>query len=168
MSKTQKCSIVTPSDWGALVDCVLIQQIEQYELVAKFNAHTQTVRKWVKRIRKEGESGLEDRSFRPHKHPNATPPEKVAEIITESKERKQTREHIAFKLNIPQRKVRRHLTQAELSRQKDIAEPKDVDPPQQYEHEALGGMIHLDIKTLRNFNEENGIRHKSANRAAGT
>ena len=42
-----------------------------------------------------------------------------------------------------------------------------MDPPQQYEFETLGGMIHLDIKTLRNFNEETGIRHKSANRAAG-
>ena len=29
-------------------------------------------------------------------------------------------------------------------------------------------MIHFDIKTLRNFNEEAGNQHKSANKAAGT
>ena len=47
-------------------------------------------------------------------------------------------------------------------------------PPRRYEHEAPGDMVHLDIKKLRNFNEEgirnaeNGNRHKSANKAAGT
>ena len=51
-------------------------------------------------------------------------------IITMRKERKMTDDHIARKLNIPQRTVSRHLTQAKLFRQKDIAEPKDEDPPQ--------------------------------------
>ena len=84
-----------------------------------------------------------------------------------------TGDHIARELNIPQRTVSRHLIEAELSRQKDI-ESRDEDPPQRYEHEAPGDMIHLDIKTLRNFheegirNEEAGNRHKSANKAAGT
>lgn len=90
--------------------------MKQYEIVAKFRVHTQTVRNSVRRIRKEGESCLEDCSFRPHTHPNATPPEKVAEIIIEMKESKGTREHISRKLNIPQRTVSRHLIQAELSR----------------------------------------------------
>ena len=90
--------------------------MKQYEIVAKFRVHTQTVRKSVKRIRKEGESGLEDCSFRQHTHPYATPPVKVAEIITLRKERKLTSDHIARKLNIPHRTVSRHLIQAELSR----------------------------------------------------
>ena len=80
---------------------------------------------------------------------------------------------IARELNIPQRTVSRHLINAQLSRQKDI-ELRDEDPTKRYEHEAPSDMKHLEIKTLRNFNEE-GIRneeagnpHKSANKAAGT
>ena len=49
--------------------------------------------------------------------------------------------------------------------EKDI-EPRVEDPPQLYEHEALGDMIHLDIKPLRNFHEEAGNRHKSTNKVA--
>ena len=74
---------------------------------------------------------------------------------------------IALELNLPQRTVSRHLIEAQLSRQKDI-EPRDEDSTQRKEHETLGDMIHFDIKTLRNFNEEARNRHKSANKAAGT
>ena len=86
--------------------------MKQYEVAEKFNVHSQTVRKWVKRFKEEGESGLEDRSSRPHNNPNATPPEKVAEIITMRKERKMTINQIARKLNIPKRTVSRLLSQA--------------------------------------------------------
>ena len=72
----------------------------------------------------EGESGLEDRSSRPHNSPRATPSEKVQEIITMRKEGKMTGDNIARVLNMPQRTVSRHLIRAELSRQEDI-EPRD-------------------------------------------
>ena len=151
-----------------MVDCILVKKMKQYEVLAKFNVHTQTVRKWVKRFKEEGESGLEDRSSRPHSHPNATPPEKVKKIITIRKEGKITGDHIARELNRPQRTVSRHLIEAQISLQKDI-EPRDEETPQRYEHEALGDMIHLDINTHRSFNEEGirneeaGNRHKLAN-----
>ena len=77
-----------------MVDCVLVKNIKQYKVAAKFNVHTQTVKRWVKRFKKEGESGLDDRSSRPHSHPNATAPEKVKEIITMRKEGKMTSDHI--------------------------------------------------------------------------
>lgn len=53
MSKTQRSSIVTPSDRRAMVDCVLVKEMKRYEIVAKFNVHTRTVRKEVKRIQGE-------------------------------------------------------------------------------------------------------------------
>ena len=112
MSKTDKNSIFTLSSQRAMVDCVLVKKMKLYKFVAKFNVHTQTVGKWVKRLKEEGEPGLEDRSSRPHNNPNATPPEKVAEIITMRKEGKMTINQIARKLNIPQRTVSRPLSQA--------------------------------------------------------
>ena len=89
------------------------------------------------------------------------------------KQGKFTGDHITRELNMHQRAVSRHLIRANLSRQKDI-EPQETDPPRRYEHEEPGDLVHLDIKTLRNFNEErirdpdSGNRHKSANKAAGT
>ncbi len=72
-----------------------------------------------------------------------------------------------------QRTVSRHPIRAELYRLKDI-KPRDEDLPQRYEHEESGDMIHIALKNLQNFDEEriwkqeNGNRHKSANKIAGT
>ena len=56
----------------------------------------------MKRYEAEGESGLEDRSSRPHNSPRATPPEKVAEIVALRQEGKLTGDHIAPKMNMHQ------------------------------------------------------------------
>ena len=58
------------------------------------------VKKWGVRYKEEGESGLEDRSSRPHSSPRLTPAEKVAEIITLRKGEKLTGDHISRKLYI--------------------------------------------------------------------
>ena len=140
-----------------------LASIHYFATAEKFNVTPATVRKWVKRFKEEGESGLEDRSSRPHVSPRVTPPEKVQEFITMSKE---------GKLTMHQRTVSRHLIRAKLSRKKDI-EDRDEEPLRRYEHEAPADMIYLDIKKLRNFNEE-GVRdcktsnrHKSGNKVAG-
>ena len=78
----------------------------------KFNVTPATVKKWGSRFVYEGESGLEDRSSRPHNSPRATPVKKVLEIITMRKEGKQTGDHIARKLKMHQRTVSRHLIRA--------------------------------------------------------
>lgn len=88
-------------------------------------------------------------------------------------EGKLTGDHIARELNMHQRTVSRHLIRAKLSRQRDI-DPRDEEPPRKYEYSALGDMVHLDIKTVRNYHEEgirdekNVNRYKSANKGAGT
>ena len=171
--KTHKNALLSVSGRKAMVEMVLIEKETKVAAAEKYNVTPATVRKWVRRYVSEGESGLEDRSSRPHKSPRATPPEQVQEIITMRKEGKLTGDHIARELNMHQRTVSRHLIRAKLSRKADI-EDRDEDPPRRYEHEALGDMVHLDIKKLRNFKEEgirdcsSGNRHKSANKAAGS
>ena len=168
MSKTHKNLILTPSDRRPMVDCVLVKKMKQYVKEAMFNLHPRTVKKWLRRFKEEGESGVEDSSSCRFTHPNATPPEKVKEIITKRKEGKMTGE-----MSIPQRTVSRPLIEAQLFRQKDI-EPRDEDLLQRYEDEAPRDKIRLDIKTLRNVNEEGnrkeeaGNRPKSANKTSGT
>ena len=65
-----------------MVEMVLIEKKTKVAAAEKFNFTPATVRKWVKRLKEEGESGIEDRSLRPHNSPKATPVEKVKEIIT--------------------------------------------------------------------------------------
>ena len=121
--KTHKNALLSVSGRGAMVEAVLIDRLTKVEAAKKFNVTRGTVRKWVKRYVSEGESGLEDRSSRPHISPRATPPEKVAEIVKLSKEGKLTGDHIARKVNIHKRTVRRVLVRANRSRQKH-SEPR--------------------------------------------
>ena len=122
----------------------------------------------------EGELVFKDRHSRPHKSLSPMHLKKVKVIIiTMRKERILTGIPIARKLKMPQRKVSRHLILAKLSQQKDI-ENRDEDPPRPYEHEALGEMIYLEIKKLRNSNYE-GVRdcrtsnlHKSMYKEVGS
>ena len=92
-----------------MVEKVLIEKKTKVAAAEKFNVTPATLRKWIKRFEGKGESGLEERSPRPHNNPRATPVEKVQEIITMWKEGKLIGEHIARKLNIRQRSVSRHL-----------------------------------------------------------
>jgi transposase len=52
------------------------------EVAKQLGISRQTVGKWWRRWRAEGEAGLADRSSRPHRMPRATAPETAARIIT--------------------------------------------------------------------------------------
>ena len=136
MSRTHKHSLLSVSGRKAMLDSVLIAGLTKVEASKKYNVTPQTVMKWVARYKEEGESGLDDRSSRPHSCPRSTPAEKVAEIIKLRKREKLTGDHISRKRNIPQKTVSRVLVRAKLSRQKDI-DPRE-DPTKPYEHEAPG------------------------------
>ncbi len=73
MSKTHKNAVLSVTGRKAFVDSVLIGKLTKVSVAKKFNVSVPTVRKWVKRFVFEGESGLEDRSSRPHNSPRATP-----------------------------------------------------------------------------------------------
>ena len=111
-----------------MVEMVLIEKKTMVAVAEKFNFTPATVRKWGGRYVSESESGLDDRSSRPHNSPRATPIEKVEEIIAMRTEGKLTGDHIARKLNMHQRMVSRHLIRAKLYRKKDI-EDRDEEPP---------------------------------------
>src|SRR3954454_3415645 len=51
------------------------------EVAKQLGISRQTVYKWVRRWRAEGEAGLVDRSSRPHAMPRRTPPETVEAIL---------------------------------------------------------------------------------------
>lgn len=108
-----------------------------------------TAHKWLARYRAEGLAGLCDRSSRPRRVRNPTPPETVDRIIALRRQR-WTGWHIASETGVSPATVSRVLRRAGLSRLKDL-EP--AEPVRRYEHAKPGDMIHLDIKKLGRFNQ---------------
>lgn len=107
----------------------------------------QTARKWLRRYERHGTTGLHDRSSRPHKVRQATPPAVIEQVIDLRKSRFPGKE-IAFRLGISAATVSRILRAAKLSRVKDLSPPQ---APNRYEREKPGEMIHIDIKKLGRF-----------------
>ena len=112
-----------------------------------FGVAIKTVNKWVAHFVAEGPAGLEDRSSRPNRLRDPTPPETVEQIIALRRQRF-TGQQIAKETGVSPATVSRILRAAKLSRAKDL-EP--AAPVVRYERKAPGELIHLDIKKLGRF-----------------
>jgi transposase InsO family protein len=103
-----------------------------------------TARKWLGRYLAQGQTGLKDRSSRPHCQPRAISAQ-CALAIVELRRRRLTQARIARSLGLSKSTVSRVLQRAGLSRLQDL-EP--ADPVRRYEHAAPGELLHLDMKKL--------------------
>ncbi len=108
-----------------------------------------TVRKWVERYRREGLTGLTDRSSRPHRLRHPTP-QVVVEQVEALRRQRRTGKQIAAELGISPATVSRLLKRLGLNR---IASLEPVEPVRRYERAKPGEMIHIDIKKLGRFNK---------------
>lgn len=121
-----------------------------------------TARKWQRRYEQEGRSGLADRSSRPKRLRCPTPQEKIEQVIALRRMRLPGKE-IARTLGLSAATVSRILGKAKLSRAGDIDPPP---PPNRYEYDKPGGLLHMDVKKLGRFS---GIGHRiTGNRATAT
>ncbi len=107
-----------------------------------------TVRKWVERYRREGVSGLRDRSSRPHRLHRPTPQVLVAQVAALRRQRR-TGKQIAAAAGLSPATVSRILRRLGLNRIDAIEPPP---PARRYERARPGEMIHIDIKKLGRFN----------------
>ena len=108
-----------------------------------------TVRKWIKRYRTEGTTGLADRSSRPHRLYRPTPAT-VAERIEMLRRQRRTGAQIAKETGVSPATVSRVLRRLGLNRIRDL-EP--AEPVRRYERAAPGELIHIDIKKLGRFDK---------------
>ena len=87
------------------------------ETAKRLSISRNTVRKWVRRYREEGEAGLYDRPRRPKRSPRRTPPEVEERVLKLRRERSWGRRRIAHALGLPEGTVRhilrRHLPEEE-------------------------------------------------------
>jgi transposase InsO family protein len=132
-----------------------------------FGVDLKTVGKWVARFKAQGAAGLQDRSSRPHRLREPTPPETVEQIVALRRQRF-TGQQIAQQTGVSPATVSRILRAARLSRMKDLEPPE---PVIRYEREHPGELIHLDIKKLGRFEAEGhrvtGDRQAGRSRGAG-
>jgi transposase InsO family protein len=126
-----------------------------------------TARKWIDRYRREGVTGLRDRSSRPHRLRCPTP-QAVIEQIEALRRQRMTGKQIASQVGVSAATVSRVLQRLGLSKLKAL-EP--AVPVRRYEREHPGELIHIDIKKLGRFvrpgHRITGDRQKGESRGAG-
>lgn len=112
-----------------------------------------TAYKWLARFRKEGRSGLQDRSSRPLNAPNRTKAAVVARVIDLRRQRLPATV-VGQQLGIPRSTVGLILRKKGLSRWSSLEKKK---PPIRYEIAEPGGLLHMDTKKLGKIE---GIGHR--------
>jgi transposase InsO family protein len=112
-----------------------------------------TAYKWLARFRKEGRSGLRDRSCRPLRAPSRTEAAVVAKVIDLRRSRLPATE-VARRLGMPRSTVGLILRRKGLSRWSSL---EKKEPPRRYEIAEPGGLVHLDIKKLGKIQ---GVGHR--------
>jgi transposase InsO family protein len=113
-------------------------------LSAEFAVSTRTVSKWVARYRAEGQAGLVDRPSSAHCVPRRTPEDRV-EAIAALRRLRMTGAEIAECLGMPLSTVSAVLTRIGLGKRSRLEPPE---PPNRYERERPGELVHIDIKKL--------------------
>jgi len=107
-----------------------------------------TGRKWAGRFEQEGPAGLPDRSSRPHRLRQPTPPEVVERIESLRRQRMPGKE-IAALVGVSASTVSRVLKRLGINK---LSALEPAEPPRRYQRERPGEMIHIDIKKLGKFN----------------
>lgn len=113
-----------------------------------------TAHKWLKRFEEAGEAGLLDRSSRPLSSPRRIAA-RIVRAIARLRHRCKTAWEIACELRMARSTVSRILSRLGLGRLWRVREAED--PPQRYEHEQPGGLVHIDAKKLGRIE---GIGHR--------
>jgi transposase InsO family protein len=112
-----------------------------------------TLKKWLRRFRTEGVSGLQDRSSRPRRCPRQLR-ESLRRRIIALRQQRRTGRLIVRQLGVSAASVSRVLRRAGLSRWRDL---QPAVPVVRYQREHPGELIHLDVKKLGRIK---GIGHR--------
>jgi len=127
-----------------MVRAVLEEGLSWKQAAACFQLSERTVAKWVARFRKEGASGLQDRSSRPACSPRQTSNAQVAVVLA------------LRRMRLPGFQIARHsgLSKATVSRLlarhglSSLAALEPAKPIVRYQRQHPGELLHLDIKKL--------------------
>ena len=134
---------LTPHCRALLVDRVLKGRPKRH-VALQFGVSVKSVDKWLRRYRAEGVHGLQDRSCRPRRSPQATVRELELAVLALRRQRL-TLTSIAQQLGLSRSTVARVCARAGLQRLSKLEPAPTV---QRYERAQPGELLHLDIKKL--------------------
>lgn len=123
-----------------------------------FHVAWPTAKRWADRYRAMGAAGMLDRSSRPHRSPNRTPPVLVRKIVHLRWKQRLGPVGIAGRLGMPASTVHAVLVRCRLNRLRHV-DVRTGEPVRRYEHEYPGAMIHVDVKKLGNIPDGGGWRY---------
>src|SRR5690606_26954836 len=87
---------------------------KQTHIAAAMGVSRRCVKRWLDRYRVEGESGLHDRSSRPHHLANRTPEATAAAVVAIREEERLGRDGVSARTGVPARTVSRIISRAGL------------------------------------------------------
>jgi transposase InsO family protein len=134
------------------------------EVAKQLGVSRQTVDKWVRRWRAEGEAGLTDRSSRPHRMPRRTSPETTAEIVAARKTHHAGPVRLAAILGLAASTIGAVLARAGMPRLADVDRLTGEllrgrrHSDRRYEREHPGDLLHVDVKKLGRVPDGGGWR----------
>ena len=134
----------TPYTRELMVSRVLHGAEPVKETAQAFGVSPQTVYKWLRRYRLEGNNGLQDRSSRPTRCPRQTS-SKIVRKIERLRRQRLTAWQISERLSVPRSTVSAWLARRGLGRLRYL-EPKPK--VRRYERRTPGALLHLDTKKL--------------------
>ena len=146
---------LTPFGRKLLVDRILVEGWPAAHAAQAAGVSRQTVYRWLKRWREEGEAGLQDRSSRPHS-PNRVSSEVEERIVADRVTEKEGPHLMAGRLGVPRSTVYRVLVRRGLSRLSDLDRTTGV--PIRYVRDCPGELVHVDIKKLGKVPDGGGWR----------
>jgi transposase InsO family protein len=133
------------------------------EAAAAAEVSERTARKWVDRYRAGGEAGLADRSSAPRSQPGATAQDRL-EAIAALRRLRMTGAEIAETLSMALSTVQGILTRIGLGKLSRLEPPE---PPNRYERNRPGELIHIDVKKLGRIGERGAGHRATGNRGEG-
>jgi transposase InsO family protein len=149
---------LTPEGRRRMVACVLDQGWSVAATAERFQVNPKTVRKWRDRFLTEGDTGLRDRSSRPHRSPNRTPPPVRRQVIRLRRKRRWGADRIAHQVGLAASTVQNILNHAGVGRLDRGDRATAARPVRRYQRDSPGELIHVDIKKLAGIPDGGGWR----------
>ena len=124
----------------------------------RFQVAWPTANRWATRYRAEGETGMTDRSSRPHHSPRATPAPVVRKIVHLRWKQRLGPVEIAARVGCAASTAHQVLRRCRISRLAHV-DRATGEPVRRYEHPHPGDLLHVDVKKLGNIPDGGGWRY---------
>jgi homeodomain-containing protein len=161
MNRRPSCPIpnaaLTPRARLRLARLIVDQGWSPVEAAKMFMIAEKTARNWASRYRDKGETGMADRSSRPHHSPAKTSDQVVRRIVALRWRQRLGLVQIAGQLDIPASTVHAVPIRCRINRLTRI-DRVTGEPLRRYEHDRPGSLIHVDVTKFGNIPDGGGHR----------